>query len=264
MSAIVGIVATHNTVPGLLHSLQQMEGPGHNSCGLVVHGLQGQTHSPPRLHRHRRAQRASAWIEKMAQSGKTDLNGLQGLVGMGHTGLQQTAEPLALQHAMPHISHGPDAHLNSPARVAVVVQGHIQDTTGLRDALTERGYTLKSNCGTELLAHLIDATYQTDPVQAVRRALGLCSGQFAVGVMLHDQADRLIAAQSGAELWLGVCEETIFVTSALTGMARSAERLIQLVDGDVVDIHLGQFSITDHEAQPVQRPAHKTSLQDWA
>lgn len=264
MSGIIGIVSTHNTVPGLLQSLQHMDQASHNSCGLVVHGRQGQTHSPPRLHRHRRAQRASAWIEQMAQSGKTDLNGLQGLVGMGHTGQQQTTEPLALQHAMPHISHGPDAHLNSPARVAVVMQGHIQDTTGLRDALTERGYAFKSHCGTELLAHLIDATYQDDPVQAVRRALSLCSGQFAVGVMLHDQADRLIAAQSGAELWLGCRDQTICVTSALAGMSIPVDRLIQLKDGDLADIHLGQFSITDHDAQPVQRPADKTSLQDWA
>lgn len=46
MSSIIGIVSERNTVPDLLHSLQQMAQASHNSCGLVVHGRQGQTLSP--------------------------------------------------------------------------------------------------------------------------------------------------------------------------------------------------------------------------
>lgn len=261
MSGIIGIVSTHNTVPDLLHSLQHMAQASHNSCGLVVHGCQGQTCCPPRLHRHRRAQSISAWIEHMAQSVQTGLNGLQGQVGMGHTGHTDTPVPTALQHALPHMSHGPNASLNSPARVAVVVHGSMHATPALRDALTERGYHFTSQSAAEMLAHLIDATDQDDPVQAVRRALGLVTGQLAIGAMFHDQPHRLIAAQSGAPLWLGYNGQTTCVTSDLACLCDHAGQVIELSDGDVVDVHHNHFTITDSHTQPVQRPLWPTDLQ---
>ena len=135
--------------------------------------------------------------------------------------------------------------------------------TELPHALTDRGNAFKNDCGTDLLAHLIDATYQHDPVQVVRRVLGLLEGLFAVSAMLHDQAEHLIGAQLSTDLWLGLDEQAICVSSELASMERSEDRLIQLVDGDVVDLHLGQCSITDREARPVHRPELEPSLQDW-
>lgn len=263
MSGIIGIASTHNTVPGLLHSLQHMEQANHNSCGLVVHGRQGPTTCPPRLHRHRRTQRPSAWIEHMAQSGLAGLNGLQGLVGMGHTGQavangpQIVAHPL--QHALPQMSHGPDAGLNSPARVALVLHGQVHASPALREALRERGYHFTSPSDAELLAHLIDATYQNDPVQAVRRALGLLTGAMAVGVMFHDQPHRLIAAHSGVPLWLGCHGHTHCVTSTLTCLRDLACEVIALSEGDVVDLQHDHIAITDRQAQPVQRPLQRAN-----
>ena len=262
MNGIIGMASTHNIVPDLLHSLQQMDHANHNCCGLVVHGRQGQTLSAPRLHRHRRAQRASAWIEHMAQSGQTGphgLNGLQGQVGMGHTGHTGVPVPQALQHALPHMSHGPDASLNSPARVAVVMHGQVHATPALRDALKERGYHFTSQSDTEMLAHLIDATYQNDPVQAVRRALGLLTGAMAVGVMFHDQPHRLIAAHSGVPLWLGCHGHTHCVTSTLTCLRDLACEVIALSEGDVVDLQHDHIAITDRQAQPVQRPLQRAN-----
>lgn len=255
MNGIIGMASSHNIVPDLLHSLQQMDQASHNCCGLVVHGRQGQTLSAPRLHRHRRAQRASAWIEHMAQSGQTGphgLNGLQGQVGMGHTGHTGVPVPQALQHALPHMSHGPDASLNSPARVAVVMHGQVHATPALRDALKERGYHFTSQSDTEMLAHLIDATYQNDPVQAVRRALGLLTGAMAVGVMFHDQPHRLIAAQAGVPLWLGFNEHTTYITSAPASMAHPDKGVMPLGDGDVVDLQPHLCAITARPAPPVQ------------
>lgn len=261
MGGIIGIVSTHNTVPDLLHSLLRMDHASHNSCGLVVHGHQGHTQSPPRLHRHRRAQRASAWIEHMAQSGLTDLNGLQAQVGMGHTGSTGSVSatgPQALLHALPHLSHGPNADLNSPARIAVVVHGQMHASPALRDALGERGYRCKSQSNAELLAHLIDAAYQHDPVQAVRRALDLLTGAMAVGVMFQDQPHHLIAAQAGIPLWLGDNGHTTCVTSDLACLCDQANHVIQLSDGDVVDVHHNHSTIRARQAQPVQRPLPQT------
>ncbi|MEK7344569.1 MAG: hypothetical protein AAB176_02650 [Pseudomonadota bacterium] len=244
MSGIIGIASTHNTVTDLLHSLQRMEQASHNSCGLVVHGRQGPTTSPPRLHRHRRAQRPSVWIEQLAESGQPVLNGLQGQIGMGYTGhacASGATGPKTLQHTLqniwPHMSHGPHAGLNSPARVAVVVHGQVHASAALRDALHERGYRFTGQSDAELLAHLMDATYQNDPVQAVQRALALLTGAVSVGVLFHDQPQRLIAAQSGIPLWLASDGQTTCVTSDLSCLPAQARHITALSDGDVLDLH---------------------------
>ena len=264
MSSIIGIVSTRNTVPDLLHQLQRMEQASHNCCGLVVHGRQGQTQSPPRLHRHRRAQRVSAWIEHMARSGPNGLHGLHAQVGMGHTGQTDAFGPNALQHTLPHMSHGPDATLNSPARIAVVLLGQVQVSPALREAMRERGYHATSPSASEILAHLIDATYQNDPVQAVRRALALLSGAMAVAVMFHDQPQRLIAAQSGAPLWLGCNGHSTFVTSDQAVLRDHTGPVVSLTDGDVVDVHHAHCQITNNLGQPVSCPELKQERTEFS
>ena len=53
MSAILGLVSTSNIVPRLVRGLQQMDQPGHNTCGLAVHGRPDNTDLPLGLHRQR-------------------------------------------------------------------------------------------------------------------------------------------------------------------------------------------------------------------
>ena len=244
MSRIVGMVATHNTVPGLLQSLQRMEEPGHNSCGLVVHGLQGQTNSPARLHRHRRVQRASAWMAQMAQSGKPELNGLQGLIGMGHSGQTLSTESHALPHVLPCMSHGPNAHLNSPARVAVVLSGQAQATPSLREAMIGRGYSFKSQNTSELMAHLIDATYQSDPVQAVRRAMELLQGPLAMGVMFKGEPQKMFVVQRDKKLYWGSRPTHIAWASTTDALPKDTIDLTPLCAAQVLEIYSSETIIS--------------------
>lgn len=237
MNGFIGIVSRDNVVPDLLHGLLRLDDTRHNSCGVVVHGRQGHTQCPPRLHRHRRTQRASLWLEHMAQAGQTDLSGLQGLAGLAYSGHTSACGPQALTHALPHLSHGPGHDLNSPARIALVMHGQVHASQALREALCERGYHFKSASATEVLVHLIDAAYQSDPVQAVHRALALVEGALAVAVVFQDQPGRLIAARSGAPLWLATSELATFVSSSAAGLPCNTGQLTPLGDGDVVDLH---------------------------
>lgn len=290
MSGIIGIVSSHNTVPGLLHSLRHMQhSPSvqgghhdHGDCqehwGLVVHGHQAHSQStahpttPARLHRHRWTQTVAAALQPMALGdtpelaglsghfnptglcGHFNLTGLCGPVGLGHTGLSHgsgganTIGPMQRSHAQPHLSHGPKANLNSPARVAVVVQGPLQASSALRQALAERGYRYTSPCDAELLAHLIDATCQHDPVQAVRRALGLLSGPVAVGVLFQDHPHHLIAAHAGVPLWLGFNPDSHWVSSDLASLREHTDHIVALKPGDVVDLQAREYGLTDSQA----------------
>ncbi len=252
MNSIVGIASRHNTVPDLLRSLRQMDRADHNNCGLVVYGRQGHTASAPRLHRHRRAQPISVWMDPAKAPGAqpcqppNPLDQLQGQVGMGHTGTADTQGPIGLQAVLPHISHGPDEHLNSPAKVAVVAQGQLQITDGLRETLKERGYRFNSNCDCELLAHLLDATHQGHAVQALQRTLGLLTGPVAMGVMFHDQPGHLFAVQRGVNLyWHSNGERTVWA-SHNNALPCDAGDFKLLNDGLVLELHPCGNGITHH------------------
>lgn len=269
MSGIIGIASRGNALPGLLQGLQQLAGNGPQHCGLVVHGRQGHTPSPPRLHRHRRAQGATAWLQQLrdgplapppgepplhaqahgpqplsAMHGMNVLNGLHGRVALGHTAAAGGTGPQALQQAHPHLSQGPKAHLNSPARVAVVVHGPLQASDALRQALIERDYHFKSNSTAELLAHLIDATYQNDPVQALQRALGLVQGPACVGVLFHDQSERVFAVPCGTPLHVAASPDLLTWASDRKALPAGLQSLPNWLDGQVLEVQASPQGIT--------------------
>lgn len=261
MNGIIGIASTGNALPGVLQGLQQLSQNGHHHCGLVVHGRQGHTPSPPRLHRHRRAQGVSTWLQQMrenplngplnATSYKDNsphklngLNNLHGCVALGHTGPSGGTGPQALQQAMPQLSHGPKAHLNSPTRVAVVLHGALQFSPALREALIERDYHFKSNSDAELLAHLIDAAYQDDPVQALHRSMGLLKGPVALGVLFHDQPERMFALQRGARLHATAGPDVLAWASHATSLPTGLAPLPAWPEGQVLEIRADSNGVT--------------------
>lgn len=268
MSGIIGIASRGNALPDLLQGLQHLSGNGHQHCGLVVHGRQGHTPSPPRLHRHRRAQGAAAWLQQLRDAplahapgepplhalanahnphhlnGMNGLSNLHGCVALGHTSAADGTGPQALRQAHPHLSHGPQAHLNSPARVAVVVHGPLQASDALREALIERDYHFKSDSTAELLAHLIDATHQNNPVQALQRALGLVQGPACVGVLFLDQPERVFAVQRGTPLHGAASPELLAWASDRQALPKGLHALPEWRDGQVLEVQAGPQGIT--------------------
>lgn len=203
MSGILGLVSTHDIVPTLMRGLHQLEQPGHNACGWVVHGVQRGAKAAPRFWRQRSTQKVSEWLadDSMPPAAWQDLEGLS---GMAHTGLEAPLGSRLLPQVQPQWSHGPHATLNSPARVAVVHQGSLHNHQDLREALEDRGYGFKSQSDAELIAHLLDATHQGDSTQAWRRTLGLLKGRFALCAMFSDQPQRMFAAQHQLPLFIGI------------------------------------------------------------
>lgn len=255
MSGIIGIASRHNALPSVLQGLQHLAQKGHQHCGLVVHGRQGDTPSPARLHRHRRAQGVDAWLQQLhspcpelgpgdARARAHPLNGLQGTLALGHIGPAVDTGPQALQQALPQLSHGPNAHLNSHARVAVVVHGALQAADGLREALRERDYSFKSASVAELLAHLIDATGQDDPVQALHRSLGLLQGPVALGVLFHDQPERMFAIQRGAGLHAAASPDLLAWASHTAALPAGLVPLPAWPDGQVLEIQAHPDGVT--------------------
>lgn len=234
MSAILGLVSTSNIVPRLVRGLQQMDQPGHNTCGLAVHGRPDNTDLPLGLHRQRWACSVSQWQPDDVDDA---LQRLQGRAGLACSGQLAPLGSRLMPQALPHVSQGPQATLNSAVRVAVVHHGSLHNQQALREALMDRDYTFKSQSDTEVIAHLLDAIHQGHPVQTLHRALGLLSGPVALGVMFHDQPERLFAVQRGVPLHWGTGPGHAGWSSDKSALPPGTTSSTALRAGKVLDIY---------------------------
>jgi glucosamine--fructose-6-phosphate aminotransferase (isomerizing) len=234
MSGIAGLVATSNIVPRLVRGLQQLEQADHNTCGLAVHGRPDNTDLPPGLHRQRWTTGVSKWQAKDVEDA---LQRLKGRAGLAYSGKLALIGSRPMPQVLPHISQGPKATLNSPVHVMAVHHGSLHNQQALRQVLQDRGYSFKSQSDTEVIAHLIDAIHQGQPAQTLHRALGLLSGPLAMGVMFHDQPERLYAVQRGVPLHWSSGPKQASWSSDLSALIPGTSALNPLREAEVLEIY---------------------------
>jgi glucosamine--fructose-6-phosphate aminotransferase (isomerizing) len=233
MCGIVGAVAQRDIVPILLEGLKRLEYRGYDSCGVAVH-QQG-------LKRSRSVARVA---ELEAQVADTQLNGH---TGIAHTRWATHGAP-ATNNAHPHFSAK-----EGEARIAVVHNGIIENYEELRRELTERGYAFESQTDTEVIAHLINDSYDGDLLRTVQRAVKQLHGAFAIAVFCKDEPQRVIGARRGCPLVVGVGQGENFLASDAMALSGTSDQIIYLEEGDVVDVQLAGVRITDQNDQAVER-----------
>jgi glucosamine--fructose-6-phosphate aminotransferase (isomerizing) len=247
MCGIVGAVSRRNIVPVLVQGLQRLEYRGYDSCGLAIHAPAGG------LVRSR----STARVAELLSQVQTD--DTQGGTGIAHTRWATHGVP-AVHNAHPHFSHGTGA--DKPARVALVHNGIIENHDELRARLQARGYVFASQTDTEVIAHLVDSLYDGDLFAAVLAATQQLTGAFAIAVMHKDEPHRVVGARSGSPLILGVGQPTgdqpnadgeHFLASDAMALAGVTDQIVYLEEGDLVDLQLGKYWITNRTGKPVQR-----------
>src|SRR6202022_3111798 len=85
-------------------------------------------------------------------------------------------------HGEPSDRHAPP-HCDSTNRIAVIHNGIIENAAALKARLLAEGVVLRSETDTEVLAHLIAAMPADSLVEAVRQALRLVTGAYAIAVL---------------------------------------------------------------------------------
>jgi glucosamine--fructose-6-phosphate aminotransferase (isomerizing) len=234
MCGIVAAVSQRNIVPILIEGLKRLEYRGYDSCGVAVHQNGG-------LLRARSTSRVAELTGLAAE------DGIASGTGIAHTRWATHGVP-AVHNAHPHFSHGPNAALDSIGRIALVHNGIIENHEELRAELKGRGYAFSSQTDTEVIAHLIDHLYDGDLLAAVQQALPRLKGAYAVAVFCRDEPHRVIAAREGSPLVLGVGVDQgrgeHFVASDAMALAGVTDQIVYLEEGDVVDMQLGRYWIS--------------------
>ncbi|MGB4856791.1 MAG: glutamine--fructose-6-phosphate transaminase (isomerizing) [Candidatus Dechloromonas phosphoritropha] len=236
MCGIVAAAAGSNIVPVLVEGLKKLEYRGYDSAGLSV--ISG------------------AGIERVRSVGRvaeleTASSNTRSVTGIAHTRWATHGIP-SERNAHPHVS----------GSIAVVHNGIIENYESLRNELSALGHVFTSDTDTESIAHLVEATLQTEPdlFAAVRIACRRLVGAYAIAVIDHRQPGKVVVAREGSPLLLGVSETGNYAASDASALLQVTRNMVYLENGDIAELTATGVKITRLDGTPVERPVHVSEL----
>jgi len=177
---------------------------------------------------------------------------ISGTVGIGHTRWATHGRPSEI-----------NAHPHQAGSVIVVHNGIIENYLQLRDELKAAGHTFKSETDTEVISHLVEERRKVNGSfeGAVREALSMIKGAYALCILCEQEPDVLIAAKLGAPMVVGLGTGEFFIASDIPAILSHTRSMIFLEDGDVAVFKGGAVSFSSIAGEPLQKtPRHI----DWS
>ena len=230
MCGIVGYVGKRNAQDVLLDGLEKLEYRGYDSAGVAL-ALEGGIRVVKSKGRLAELRKRLA-VEALARSG----------CGIGHTRWATHGEPSDV-----------NSHSHSTPRVSIVHNGIIENYGVLKERLMAKGYTFESETDTEVLVKLIDSCYEGEPLKALRAALAMVRGSYALAVLFRDFPDTLFAVKRESPLIVGWGEEENFIASDIPALLKYTRRYSVLEEGDMAVVNADGIRFYNEFAEPVER-----------
>jgi len=241
MCGIIGYTGPDQALPVLVKGLTTLEYRGYDSAGIAV--VAGSAQPSVRM-----VKRAGKLTElQRALDGQE----VAGTTGIGHTRWATHGEPND-RNAHPHLDTAGD--------LAVIHNGIVENWSELRAKLVAGGSEFTSDTDTEVLAHLIASLYADGDRQhddsalaaAVREALKLVEGAFAIAVIDRRHPEEIVAARREAPLILGRADGASLLSSDVTGLLAHTRDVEDLLDDQVAVLRPGEILVTDIDGAPVE------------
>ena len=230
MCGIVGYVGKRNAQDVLLDGLEKLEYRGYDSAGVAL-ALEGGIRVVKSKGRLAELRKRLA-VEALVRSG----------CGIGHTRWATHGEPSDV-----------NSHPHSTPRVSIVHNGIIENYGVLKERLMAKGYTFESETDTEVLVKLIDSCYEGEPLKALRAALAMVRGSYALAVLFRDFPDTLFAVKRESPLIVGWGEEENFIASDIPALLKYTRRYSVLEEGDMAVVNADGIRFYNEFAEPVER-----------
>ena len=237
MCGIVGYVGKRNAQDVLLDGLEKLEYRGYDSAGVAL-ALEGGIRVVKSKGRLAELRKRLA-VEALARSG----------CGIGHTRWATHGEPSDV-----------NSHPHSTPRVSIVHNGIIENYGVLKERLMAKGYTFESETDTEVLVKLIDSCYEGEPLKALRAALAMVRGSYALAVLFRDFPDTLFAVKRESPLIVGWGEEENFIASDIPALLKYTRRYSVLEEGDMAVVNADGIRFYNEFEEPVER---EVLTADW-
>ena len=232
MCGIVGYTGAQQAAPILLEGLRRLEYRGYDSAGVAVHGGAGIE-----------MVKASGTVERLAEK----INGgaaMGGVCGIAHTRWATHGAPTDT-NAHPHLSeHG---------KFAVVHNGIIENYAALRAELTAAGCVFRSETDTEVVAHLLERSYDGDFLRTVMRTAARLEGSYVLGVLCADEPGRLVCVKEAGPLILGLGIGENYFASDVTALVGRTKNVIYLDDGEFASLTPESVTVYDRTGREVAK-----------
>ena len=220
MCGIIGYLGDREATPILMESLKRLEYRGYDSAGVAVLQLP-KAGEAIRTSLTKSEAKVDTLIEKLQANMPT------GNLGIGHTRWATHGKPTYI-NAHPHT----DCH----GKIFVVHNGIIENFAELKAELEAAGHEFTSETDTEVVPHLIEASYKGDFLAAVRVALKRIKGAYALAMFSTEDPELLIGARLNAPLVVGLGEHEFYIASDITAIIPYTKRVLVLGEGEVAAV----------------------------
>lgn len=233
MCGIIGYTGERQAQAILLEGLARLEYRGYDSAGIAVI-------DNARIRTVKRRGKLS--VLKSAVSKRP----LTGTAGIAHTRWATHGAPNEM-NAHPHSDCSGD--------ITLVHNGIIENYAALKEKLIAEGHAFKSETDTEVIVHLIEKFYKKplDLEGAMRKALKLLTGSFAVAAVSRREPGRIVGARLGSPLIVGVGRGENFLASDVPAVLSSTKDVIFLGENEMAVIAKDGYAITDLKGNAVSR-----------
>ena len=230
MCGIVGYIGKRDAAPILMEGLHRLEYRGYDSAGIAV-ARGGEL-------------RVAKCKGRVRELDKLLPQRFKGSPGIAHTRWATHGEP-SDRNAHPHC--------DGANHIAVVHNGIIENAAALKARLEANGVAFQSETDTEVLAHLIAAMPEGSLDEAVRAALKLVTGTYALAVLDATRPDMIVVARNGGPVMLGIGEHEMFIASDASALVRHTRNVVHLDDGEVAVVRADGFETSTLDGGPTAK-----------
>ena len=236
MCGIVGYIGRKDVVSVLVEGLRKLEYRGYDSAGvaLVRNGEVDLRRSAGKLSN----------LETVIHA-----QPISGDYGVGHTRWATHGRPTE-ENAHPH--------RDCSGRIVVVHNGIIENYLDLKHELQRQGHRFVTETDTEIVAHLVEREMKDDGLEnAVRRALMLMRGLFALVLISADDPEKIVTVRNGPPIVVGLGDGEFFVASDIPAILNHTRDVVFLGDEEMAVITKTGVAFTDFFGRPVSKATQR-------
>src|SRR3954463_14755497 len=237
MCGIVGYVGKKSVVPIIIEGLRRLEYRGYDSAGIAVSGNGNGLE----------IRRAEGKLRNLEEAIKE--KPLHGTYGIGHTRWATHGRPTE-ENAHPH--------RDCTGRIVVVHNGIIENYLDLKKQLQKEGHTFVTETDTEIVAHLVEREMKDDGLEnAVRRALLLMRGLFALVLISAADPETTAPVRNGPPIVVGLGDNEFFVASDIPAILSHTRDVVFLGDEEMAIITRSGVQFTDYAGREVSKTTQR-------
>jgi glutamine---fructose-6-phosphate transaminase (isomerizing) len=218
MCGIVGYIGTQAASGILLAGLRKLEYRGYDSAGIATL-LEGEVHCV----------RAKGKLQNLEDKMQGQENPAP--IGIGHTRWATHGKPE---------EYNAHPHMDTAQRIAVVLNGIVENYRDLREDLKAKGHEFRSDTDAEVIPHLIAEFLKHLPadqplpfLEATRLAVNKLKGAFALAMINADYPDEIIVVRQQAPLAIGYGDGEYFCASDTPALVAHTRTVLTLQNGEL-------------------------------